>query len=378
MAVIETRSSLNRLSSIDGLRGLAAIFVVFFHFYGALIEELDRALPDAITIAFSYGYLGVPVFFVISGFVIALSVGDRKVNKSYLGNFALRRSVRLDFTYWASIILALCLIQLKNLYLGSNDPLPGASDLALHLLYLQDIVGVDEDISVVYWTLCLEVQLYIFYITSLWGTQRLVGVERSYYVHLLGVTALGLYSIMLDLNVLKFPFEGLFVSNWHYFLMGIMVCNVVRQKPYSTLILCSWLMIEILAQYLIIFKEYAIAGTACTFFIFLLWKLNAMERVFSSRILQYLGTLSYTIYLIHPDLGGKVIALGRELLGGELSGFSSVALFCIAVAVSVIVAHALHVFVEKPSLRLSSRLKKERLRDIVRLKFHRLHRRFEG
>ena len=43
--------------------------VVLFHLSGKMIEELQAVLPDFITIMMSYGYLGVPVFFVISGIV---------------------------------------------------------------------------------------------------------------------------------------------------------------------------------------------------------------------------------------------------------------------------------------------------------------------
>ena len=52
-----------RFRSIDGMRGLAALAVVLFHLSGKLTEELQTALPDLLTIAMSYGYLGVPVFF---------------------------------------------------------------------------------------------------------------------------------------------------------------------------------------------------------------------------------------------------------------------------------------------------------------------------
>ena len=68
-----------RFRSIDGMRGLAALAVVLFHLSIKMKEELQAVLPDFLTIVMSYGYLGVPVFFVISGIVISLSVNDKKV-----------------------------------------------------------------------------------------------------------------------------------------------------------------------------------------------------------------------------------------------------------------------------------------------------------
>src|SRR3970282_136585 len=99
-------NAVNRYRSIDGMRGIAALGVVVFHLAGNLKPELSILLPDFINVIFSYGYLGVPVFFVISGFVISLSVKDSPITANYAGNFILRRSIRLDPTYWASIAVA--------------------------------------------------------------------------------------------------------------------------------------------------------------------------------------------------------------------------------------------------------------------------------
>jgi peptidoglycan/LPS O-acetylase OafA/YrhL len=76
--------------------------VVLYHLAENLKNELVT-LPDIILLIFSYGYLGVPIFFVISAFVISYGIGSDKVPAKYAGNFILRRSVRLDLTYWASI-----------------------------------------------------------------------------------------------------------------------------------------------------------------------------------------------------------------------------------------------------------------------------------
>ena len=58
-------SAQNRYGSIDGLRGLAAISVVCFHFVGHIGSELEQLLPQFVIKHFYYCYLGVPIFFVI-------------------------------------------------------------------------------------------------------------------------------------------------------------------------------------------------------------------------------------------------------------------------------------------------------------------------
>jgi peptidoglycan/LPS O-acetylase OafA/YrhL len=91
-----------RLKFVDGLRGIAASIVVLCHLVyrvNAHLLELD-------------GYIGVAMFFVLSGYVITMTVGDNQSSWRFLGRFAARRSLRLDPPYWASIATAIALMVL--------------------------------------------------------------------------------------------------------------------------------------------------------------------------------------------------------------------------------------------------------------------------
>src|SRR5690242_16591348 len=92
-----------RIPLIDGLRGIAAMAVVFYHFQDRL------KLGGWLGALFDRGNAGVGLFFVLSGFVIAMSIGSEPVGPSFIGRFALRRSLRLDPPYWASIAVILAI-----------------------------------------------------------------------------------------------------------------------------------------------------------------------------------------------------------------------------------------------------------------------------
>src|SRR5471030_2381991 len=94
-----------RMPALDAIRGVACLAVVWYHVYcfSALPQLLK--LPSWIDRIIRHGFLGVEVFFVLSGVVIALSILGDRITWAYLGRFALRRSLRLDPPYWAALVL---------------------------------------------------------------------------------------------------------------------------------------------------------------------------------------------------------------------------------------------------------------------------------
>ena len=162
------------MTLVDGLRAFAAMGVVCVHAGGLLHVAADTPGAALIPLIDPYrdlGGVGVDIFFVLSGFVIAHSVGRSRVGASYFGRFVLRRSIRLDVPYVASIALAVGLLAFRGRFGNEEVDWPTAGQLAAHLLYLQKFLGYDH-LMVIYWTLCLEVQFYIAFVLLLWGNAR--------------------------------------------------------------------------------------------------------------------------------------------------------------------------------------------------------------
>jgi peptidoglycan/LPS O-acetylase OafA/YrhL len=357
--LIKNDKPISRFLAVDGLRGIAAMAVVFYHLYGNLKEELSDVLPTVLIKIFTYGYLGVPIFFVISGLVISISIGSNKITKSYALNFILRRSLRLDPTYWAAIFFSLLLLAIKNHITHSSEPYPSIDGVFFHMFYLQDILGVRPLISVVFWTLCLEVQFYLFYLFSLFLFQKLGGKNNYLWMHSIGLMALGVYSILLDRSALTINQPGLFLSNWHYFLLGVLVGKIIRAENFSLQLFLVWIAVEVFSSVYFGIKPYQVAGALTAFAFFALWKMDLMTKVFISPVFQYFGKISYPLYLIHPDVGWKVISFGKKFLGQSMSSSAAISLFLFAIFVSICVAHCFHIFIEKPSLNLANKFKRK-------------------
>lgn len=99
-----TSENPGRLTTLDALRGLAAVLVVLFHAKFPGHSELFQAsLPSVLRWPFVHGALRVPIFFAISGFVIPLSVDKYRIDGRFIRRFAVKRSLRLDPVYWTVI-----------------------------------------------------------------------------------------------------------------------------------------------------------------------------------------------------------------------------------------------------------------------------------
>src|SRR5579872_6053614 len=178
-----------RSTFIDALRGIAALGVACYHIdrYGPLPEAAGKFIPLSLQAVLDHGWIGVQVFFVISGFVIAYSVRSARVTPGYLANYALRRSIRLDPPYWSTIAFVLLLHAVLHLHLGFDSPLDVPTRLepelswklvGSHLLYLQNIIPGYDNLSAGFWTLCIEVQFYVVCIAGLGIAQRFPARNR--------------------------------------------------------------------------------------------------------------------------------------------------------------------------------------------------------
>ncbi|MFL0535202.1 acyltransferase family protein [Micrococcus luteus] len=160
VAPAEKRAPGPRFRELDGLRGFAALAVVFSHYTGAHNSHYPQdpaAFHDA-----AWGAAGVQLFFIISGFVIFMSA--RRANRP--SDFAISRAARLYPPYWISLVFAVVLLLLH--------PVPGFSftwgQALANLTMVQRWVGVDNVVDV-YWTLAVEMQFYVIILILLYLTR---------------------------------------------------------------------------------------------------------------------------------------------------------------------------------------------------------------
>ncbi|AUG79178.1 Putative membrane protein [Kitasatospora sp. MMS16-BH015] len=328
----------NRLGALDGLRLGAAMMVVAYHYiaFGRGWDKKPEQLFPHTYLPASYGWLGVYLFFLISGFVICLSSWGKP-----LGHFFTSRVIRLYPAYWFAVLAtSLVLFLLPEPY----SPL-SLSDIGVNLTMLQEPLGVDG-VDSVYWTLWVELRFYLVFALVIWHglTYRRTVIFCCVWATL-SVVAMPLDSDWVNMLVLP-------DQSW-YFIAGICFFLMRKFRP-SILLWCMVGFSFLMAQhYLLIAHSQAekhmgrqipswptVVLLALFFLAVAAVALGWLDRI-QWRWLTIAGALTYPLYLLHEYIGWNVISrLQHHFRPGPL-------LFGL-VATMLLAAWLVHRFVERP------------------------------
>lgn len=334
-----------RLSFIDALRGIASFGVVIFH---AAEGNHINSLPNVVRAAASYGALGVPIFFVISGFVIALSLRDRRMTSADFVKFVGRRSIRLDPPYWAAIALAIVFSVLATKLVAGRPPdnITPAQILA-HLTYTQNILGF-ANINTVFWTLCYEVQFYIVFAGLLFFRSKLAIIAA------LLVSLLWCFRLVPDV-------PGWFPNLWFSFLLGVSAWYGWTYRAMMPVYLVYVLAVTASAIW---FRDgFAITCVVTSLIIAVVATSGRLGNSLNWGGLQFLGTISYSLYLVHNPITGAVFRIGKIVTGD--GPFSEALWWMVSIVACISAANCMWRFVERPSMNLGRRLFRDRSDLIV-------------
>jgi len=328
-----------RFTVIQALRGLAALWVVLFHISaGGHITHLEAQLPLAADRLFTAGHLGVAIFFALSGFVIAHSVRGVSITPGYVGRFMLRRSIRLDPPYWASILFVVAMAALSARIKGVSIELPTLPQTVAHLFYLQTLLGFRQ-INWVYWTLTYEVQFYLVLVVLIMIGQRMrIGSPLMALVPFLA-------TVGLWLGLVSIP-TGLFINLWHSFVAGALAywAKTDRLALYLLALLCG-------VSLLLSADAFTVLSLLTAVGLHLSYRWGYLFRGLDWRWLQFLGTVSYSLYLTHNPVVGAVGFISARWFGSE------VATLILSIAASIGFAALFWFLLERPSLALAHHIR---------------------
>jgi len=318
-----------KIAIVETIRGLAALAVCLFHFGRANMEFIGHTIwYQKIT---SVGWLGVDAFFVLSGFIIPYSLVKSGYSIKRFFTFFAKRCIRIEPPYLLSIVLTILLVYVATLVPGfKGEPFQfNALQTIAHVAYLPEHLGF-KWLLPVYWTLEAEFHYYLLIglmLPLLW---------RSVFSLLLGF-ALGLAaSFFIPLTVFIYmPF----------FIMGISVCAYKTGKISQYIL---WLVLFFCIIVLLLNKN--------PFSMPLTGFLTALLILFAeikNRVTDFLGKISYSLYLLHVPVGSKIINLGGRYADAEWKIWL---VLLVALGVAILSSWIFYRLVEYPSQLISKKM----------------------
>ncbi|WP_202638857.1 acyltransferase family protein [Bailinhaonella thermotolerans] len=316
-----------RLRELDLLRFVAALAVLAFHYPGKQAWGTPNPFPEAVHEITRHGKYGVDLFFVISGFVILMSVWGR----NSAGDFAASRIVRLMPAYWLSVLF----VAGSQLVLG--DPPRRLGEVILNLTMLQEPAG-GRAIEVVYWTLSVELRFYLI-------ACLLVLLRPGYRTTLAFLVGWLLLSLLMTLT--DWSTAGLLLlTGWNHYFIGGMALYLIHRVGHRPL---PWALVVVSCALAALNVDTAKepAGPYIVIGIFAVTALAAtgLLRRLSWTGLTALGALTYPLYLFHQQTGVYLIRLTRDALPAW-------AAMAVSTAGAIGLAYLVHRFAERPLQRL--------------------------
>jgi peptidoglycan/LPS O-acetylase OafA/YrhL len=340
----------DRLAFADGLRAIAVMWVVLHHLYhGGHIARLVEHLPAFVIRVMEYGYLGVTIFFVLSGYVMALTTHALDVDGRVAGRFLLRRLLRLTPPLYLSIAVGVALAWIEAILRPQTAQLPSPAAVIAHLFYAQDFLGYPP-INVVYWTLIVEIQFYVAFALMAWAGDALRRATGWPWARIAALVAMP-WALRFASTPL---WPGGFIGFWYGFMLGVFVCWWARREPGA-----GWGLWALMAVVAVgIAREPQANGVVSLLTagaLALAHRANAMQRWLNIGWVQWIGLISYSVYLFHVSVQGVSAYALRRVLAPSVA--TDIVIGVVLIVAPLLASWVAYRLIELPSIAWSRRIR---------------------
>jgi peptidoglycan/LPS O-acetylase OafA/YrhL len=307
-----------RLAGLDGVRGLAALYVVVYHVSLRAFPGYPYEGAPFWVGWLSYGQFAVLVFIGLSGFSLALSPARAGWRLDGIAAYARRRARRILPAYWAALAFSLAVA-----WLVVPQPRSGVPDLMSVLVngaLVQNIVGAPSP-NTAFWSIAVEVQLYILLPVLLLMIRRRGALAMVATVTLVvaAVGIVGPHVARLDTFVIESAPEVAALFAVGIVSAGVVAAGARRSWPWPWLALVAAAPVFATIAWQgsawafgrLYWVDLALApAIACLLIGLATGRPRPLMRLLDSRPVRGLGSSSYSLYLTHAP----IIAIVYELI----------------------------------------------------------------
>jgi peptidoglycan/LPS O-acetylase OafA/YrhL len=357
-AVPERTAKAPRLLFLDGIRALAALYVVAHHMYITVYPTFPRNTGPWYLGWLLYGHFGVAVFIVVSGFSLSLAPARRGFELTGgIRRFISRRAWRIIPAYWAALAASV-LITALVINLKIHDPVSFKA-VVVNGLLLQDVIKNNTP-NGAFWSIAVEWQIYFLFPIFLFARRRIgaaataVAATAGVLVVYLAAVNVGPFHRLLDLSP---QFVALFV-------FGIAAAGVVNRSDATDRreVPWGWISLSLAAVLVVIINKAGTQRITTDFYLVdiavgvvvacalpALVRGGLARRALETKQLVKVGSYSYSVYLIHAPIIFVVWLFAIQPLG--LSSGLALALYLPLGAVIVLIcSYGFFLLFERPFL----------------------------
>lgn len=357
------------IPEIDGIRFLAISTVVLYHLNTSILRNFQMGDPENVAGA-AEGMLhwafyvrrfgvGVPIFFSLSGFILALPFLSKLQAKSFpsLKDYFTRRLSRLEPPY----LISLTVLFLVQLPFGPFEYWDLTKRYLSGLIYSHRLIYAENNpINPVTWSLATEAQFYLF-------LPLLFLISRHLRVHYLSViflaVALSIWAHYIFIDPPHYWFMQTIITKFSYFGSGIFFAHLYLNPQFQVFLkrknglwdIIFWLgLLFILRNYIPTYhwKNNLIFCVSIVFMMTAVFKGKLMNYFFTRPFVYTIGGMCYTIYLIHYAALHILTLLAGKLLGNSIDDWDYSLVYVLSILVFLPIVLAISIiffrYFEKP------------------------------
>jgi peptidoglycan/LPS O-acetylase OafA/YrhL len=325
----QTKPKTKRILELDALRALAALNLLVFHFTYVYGGKYGFASP--LGFAFPYGKYGVELFFILSGFVNAMTL----LRKRKPADFLVGRCIRILPSYWLVILLNLVLLSLVPMF-GETVTLDAT---AANLTVMPGLFGF-HNMEPVTWTLQIEMLFYGMLLLML-----VTGIlDKPFVTMMAGMVVCLSGALGTQWMQANFPdwiwtgraalVQDILILKWlPLFSMGILL-NEIKSKRGRLWLNLVGILISAVVFHIIDLKDHNPLATALLFGLVALSAYGKLPPL-RAKPLMFIGTISYSLYLFHDNLGSALIRQLENWGCGPLTSVMLATVFSIGLAAAI-------------------------------------------